>query len=675
MADNEKRNKLHSAILEDLNKRTAWEQRQVMWYEMRHNGLRRKNKPWPNAADLHWPLIDTNIEKLKPILFQQIVGMDVVSSFIPMRQQLASFTTTAEQWFDFKIKEKTNLATEALSWIDNGLVAGRAVMKCFWDVERKQVRFDAINPMFIIVPSYTTDLQSADRIVHVMPMSEAAYISSGRYDTNKELIKKIKGSGDSESGTDSEQRQTKQTREGITHDTEGEKIIVWEVYERQGMKWTVSTYSPNDPDTDLRDPMELPYDHGKVPFADYCYEVKDKGWYSPRGVCEILAPYEMSLCNTWNHKHDAMALFNKPMFRAERDIPNSTNIRMMPGQILPFGVAPVQSPQPPISFDQEMTSVRQVAEQRIGNPDYGMGQVVNTTNRRTATEIEAINAQTAQTGDLRARLFRIALGELYKQAWGLYLQYDKKDLQFRYLQDSMEIDPEALHDEYFLEPKGGIDQVSKQFLMQKAVQRKQIFAQSPWIDQAELDKSILELDDPSLIKRVFKDPNEKMQDQSEDEMRSIPAMLIGAPIRVKQGEDYQTRLGVLMQYVQNAASTGKQLPEEGVQRIMERIDGLLKGFEQLDANAARKMRKEIGNFFKESQKAQAQQAPPQQAPPQKQLQITPEMIQSAIESGMTLEQIVQEAIKAGIPVEQLIQAALKLGISEQQIAQFMQQQG
>jgi len=209
-------------------------------------------------------------------------------------------------------------------------------------------------------------------------------------------------------------------------------------------------------------------------------------------------------------------------------------------------------------------------------------------------------------------------------------------LQFRYLQDSMEIDPEALHDEYFLEPKGGIDQVSKQFLMQKAVQRKQIFAQSPWIDQAELDKSILELDDPSLIKRVFKDPNEKMQDQSEDEMRGIPAMLIGSPLRVQQGQDYQTRLGVLMQYVQKESGTGRQLPPEGVQRIMERIEGLLKGMESIDMNGARKLRKEIEGFFAQAQKAQSQ---PQQ-----------EGV-----GGSSQDAMIQEALNQGIPPEQIQQ--------------------
>jgi hypothetical protein len=50
------------------------------------------NKPWPKAADLHWPLIDTAIEKLKPLFLQQALGMDVVASFVPMRQQLNAYT-------------------------------------------------------------------------------------------------------------------------------------------------------------------------------------------------------------------------------------------------------------------------------------------------------------------------------------------------------------------------------------------------------------------------------------------------------------------------------------------------------------------------------------------------------------------------------------------------------
>ncbi len=109
--------------------------------------------------------------------------------------------------------------------------------------------------------------------------------------------------------------------------------------------WEVYTYSPAAVDLDLRDPMELPYEHNQLPFVDFPYEIKDKGWFSPRGVCEILAAFELSMTAMWNHKHDAMTLYNRPLFRAERELPNSINLRFQPGQILPYGVAPVQMPQ------------------------------------------------------------------------------------------------------------------------------------------------------------------------------------------------------------------------------------------------------------------------------------------------------------------------------------------
>jgi hypothetical protein len=64
---------------------------------MRNDGLRRRQKPWANASDFHFPLIDTTINKLKPAFFQQAMGLDVLATFVPMRTQLGAFTTAAEQ--------------------------------------------------------------------------------------------------------------------------------------------------------------------------------------------------------------------------------------------------------------------------------------------------------------------------------------------------------------------------------------------------------------------------------------------------------------------------------------------------------------------------------------------------------------------------------------------------
>ena len=606
-----KRQELHGCILSDIQQRSSWEDRQVKFYKMRHNGIARKSKPWNGAADLHFPLIDTNIEKLKPLFFQQIVGMDVVATFVPMQSQLAAATTTAGQWFDYKIRERSNLQDEALSWIDYALMSGRGVMKVTWNAYKGRVEFAAIDPIYLIVPAHTKDLQDADRIVHVMPMSEGAYKRAGLYDTSKATMEKLKGNGEDESiPGSSAQSSAKRTREGITHDSKGDKIIVWEVYNRQDDgSWLVETFSPADPETNLRDPMILPYEHGMAPFVDFPYEIKDKGWYSPRGLAEILSAFEAALCHTWNQKHDSMQLFNKPVFRSERDVPNTMNLRMGPGQILPNGLVPVVMPQPPISFDQDMTQTRSIAEQRVANPDYGIGQVIDTANRRTATEVEAIGAQSQQAGDLRARIFRMALAKLYKMAWELYVQFDREDLAYRFQEDALQVDVNSLHTKYHIEPKGGVNEVNKQFLLQKAVQRKQLFVNSPWINQPELDKTILELDDPSLIKRVFQDPNQKGQNEQADEMKTIPALLIGAPVPVKQGDDYQARIGVLMQFLQNAKQTGQPLPPAGVQQIVARLDALLQGLATQDNNGAKQLGKNVQQFLASSGFMPAPQQP------------------------------------------------------------------
>jgi hypothetical protein len=73
---------------------------------------------------------------------------------------------------------------------------------------------------------------------------------------------------------------------------------------------------------------------------------------------------------------------------------------------------------------------------------------------------------------------------------------------------------------------------------------------SPWINQVELDKSILELEDPSLIPRLVQDPNEKEGNEVSDEKKIIPALLIGEMIPLEGGQDYRVRIGVIMQFLE-----------------------------------------------------------------------------------------------------------------------------
>jgi hypothetical protein len=122
------RQELHAAITRDLADRSAWETRQEKFYRMRHNGLRRSNKPYPTASDVHFPLADMAIEKLKPYYFQQVAATEVVAKFVPLSSKTATFTSAAEQWFDFQVKQRSNFEEEFLRVIDHELMSGFAVM-------------------------------------------------------------------------------------------------------------------------------------------------------------------------------------------------------------------------------------------------------------------------------------------------------------------------------------------------------------------------------------------------------------------------------------------------------------------------------------------------------------------------------------------------------------------
>jgi hypothetical protein len=92
------------------------------------------------------------------------------------------------------------------------------------------------------------------------------------------------------------------------------------------------------------------------------------------------------------------------------------------------------------------------------------------------------------------------------------------------------------------------------------------------------------LDDPSLVKRLLRDPGQKQQDELEDETKTIPTLLVGIPVPAKPGQNFAGRIGVLMQYLNGAT------------------------------NEARKLRKEIQKFFESTGLLAAQSAPQPPAP-------------------------------------------------------------
>ena len=613
MKNPEARDGYHMRIIDCLNQRETWENRQRLFYQARYFGVRRKMKPWPSAADLHVQLIDSAIEKLKPSFVNSAIGNDILSSFVPMRQQLTPLTVSAERWFDYKMREQSNFQKEIVSVIDNLLLYGRGVSKVLWNEDKKQISFEAIDPFHLVVPAYSKSMADADFIVHIILVSVDSYKSNPLYKQDKDFVTKISGKVNQSVGLRSEIQDEIYRREGITQESGNDTIILWELYTPSDKGWKVQTYSPLEVETDVRKPFYLPYEHGEPPFVDFPYEVTGGGWYSPRGVAEILLPGENLLNKLKNSLSDYVELANRPVFEAQNPISlNTANLKMQPGQILPQGLKPVQFSQPPFDFQKLMLEERMLAEQRMGSPDFGAGSQFQVSDRKTATEIQAMQGQAAASGDLRNRIFRMSLSHLFRQCWSLYVQYASQDLMYRYAEETGQMIPEGIHSEYAIEPKGGLDFINRQFALQKSVARMQMFQNNPFVNQGELVKSVLEQDDPSLVRRLFQDPNAASGDQAEDQATEIATMLAtGFPVAIKPSDDHKAHISVLFAFNQAAQQRQQQVDQSAMQVLMAHLQQHLQALEQVDPNTSRAIQKQLRDAAKGQMQQQGQQLPPE----------------------------------------------------------------
>jgi hypothetical protein len=545
---------------------------------MRHQGLRRISPPYPGAADLHFPLIDSLVERLKPFYYQQLYGTDQFAAFVSLKTQPADTTSSVANWFDFRLKQRSNLERKILSVIDHVCMAGRAPIKVYWDFDTDQICYAAIDPIYFIVPKNVIELGDAPWCIHVMHYNEDEYKANENFRQDDSFIKSIKGNtpNDAAYGALNTKYQEVGRREGITVGQTDEQIVIWEIYRRKDGEVYFDTFSPMrlNMDDAIRERQVLPYDHGQFPFVSFRSEIKDEGWYSPRGIPEIVAAFEDSLCRQWNAKHDYMDFVNKPLFKNTGNLGNTANVTFLPGQTLPQGVEPAQMPAPPVSFDEEMQTTRALAEYRITIPDLGATQHLSGKRgyggeKPTATQIQAIVGQSSLSDDMRARVFRLDAADMFKMSYSLLKQFDSKSLEFVVYDEVGQLPDVALHDQYEIVPNGSADSWNKPAQLQKAVTRMQLFGQSPYWKRNELEKSVMELDDPRLIKRCYTDPGQELQDQMEVQAQEISIMLLGYPAAVHASDDDKAHLQSVQGFVDRRTATGEAITPELAKLLLQ----------------------------------------------------------------------------------------------------------
>lgn len=579
---------LHSLVLADLSARkSGWEDRQRVFYDMRHNGLPRQNKPLPDSADLHYPLVDGMIEKLKPFYFAQVWGQELLAEFTALKAQPPELTTQAARAFDWHLKEKTNLFRENLALDDLMLMGGTGVMKLWWEIDDGALAFDAVDPLFFIVPPNTVDLEKCDRVTQVMPMSVGEYERNWRYKQDAELIRLIKGKGRESDVDGGGKGQAKYDREGITCGETDEQIVLWETYKQvAGRRWEVHTYSPTQPDHPVRKPFLLPAQFAGLPFVDFPAEIKDKGYYASRGITERSGQFEVYLSRTWNEKADSMTWLSRPLLTSENPAAALNNIRIAPGTVLPGGIKRVDMGSVPFDFDAEMRQTREVAQEHAGMPDLGLGRSSPTPGKKTAREVDVTATLMQQTTDLRACIKRWGMARLYAKGWRLLAHFGARELEYVFDDEVAQLSDAARQMEYIVKPAGTPDNWNKPARQQRAAARAQLYGTNPYINQAELTKHVLDEDDPRLRRQLFQDPRTKAATQAEDQAQELVILREGWPAVVSPADDDNVHLQTVLGWMQKVQTTGEIVLPIGIQRVMQHVLQHLQQLAQRDKRAA-----------------------------------------------------------------------------------------
>ena len=165
-----------------------------------------------------------------------------------------------------------------------------------------------------------------------------------------------------------------------------------------------------------------------------------------------------------------------------------------------------------------------------------------------------------------------------------------------------QVPPDALQGEYEIQPNGAADSWNKPAAMQKAVARLQLLGNSPYWKRNELEKNLVEIDDPRLIKRAYQDPGIEQQNQMEQQAQEISIMLLGFPAQVQPADDDKAHLQSLQGYVDAELQQGKPLDPKFARLALGHIQGHMQALNQKRDPALNQVRQQIAPLIDYLQK-------------------------------------------------------------------------
>lgn len=200
----------------DKESRTEWEERNNKALDLALQVVEPKNTPWPNAANVKYPLLSTASLQFAARAYPALIpGPNVVKG------RVVGYDTTGEKTqkairiskhMSYQVFEEMEDWEEHMDKLCMSLpILGTVFKKTYYDPLKKKNRSEVIYPMDLVVNYYAKTLEDAYRVSHVFELSDNDIyerVASGMYlDVHTDNQEELPDFEDDDSADQSRDRQ------------------------------------------------------------------------------------------------------------------------------------------------------------------------------------------------------------------------------------------------------------------------------------------------------------------------------------------------------------------------------------------------------------------------------------------------------------------------------------
>jgi hypothetical protein len=192
-------------------------------------------------------------------------------------------------------------------------------------------------------------------------------------------------------------------------------------------------------------------------------------------------------------------------------------------------MAPITHQPMDFSFNAEEENLRAWAEEYIGTPDFGISNINQRVERRTATEVSQIQRSTGAIADAFLERFQSAMRRMHRQTLFLWAQYGDDQVMVRVTGKEFDV-PFVRFDiyrDYDLAPTGRLDNLSPDMRISRAAAALDMARDpisGPYVNVFEVVREIFENLDYRNSERFLNEPGTADQNAIAVQVSEITSM-------------------------------------------------------------------------------------------------------------------------------------------------------